>query len=510
MRRYRIISQAIFLVLLLSLFIFTRSSTNNNIFTKATYFLYFDPYIAISYTLASKKIITVLLLCIITIVLTAILGRVFCGWVCPLGTLNDLISLLNRSKSEVIKKNHLRYKYYILLFSLGLALTGINISGFIDPLSIIIRSFTIIIYPLLNLTFHSFYEIFTHLFSDSELPPRIYSFLRDYIIENHRIYFFQSILIGTIFIVILFANLIMKRFWCKYMCPLGALLGIIGRYSIVKKEIGECRDCNLCQMECSGGAISISKSDEISSECILCMNCTNICPDEAISFRISGKSGKGAIDLGKRNTLISISSSILFYSLFRSSITSSSNFSSARLIRPPGAIREDLFVRSCIKCGLCMKVCINNCIQPTLFEAGFEGMWTPYIVPRINYCEYNCNLCSQVCPTDAIRKITVEEKHRIKIGTAQIDKNRCLPYRDGIGCLVCEEVCPVPDKAIKREKTGVQINNETRYVLAPRVVSSLCIGCGVCEKHCPVNDSPAIYVTSAGESRSKENQNYLE
>ncbi len=178
-----------------------------------------------------------------------------------------------------------------------------------------------------------------------------------------------------------------------------------------------------------------------------------------------------------------------------------------KLIRPPGSLAEKQFLSKCVKCGECMKVCITNGLQPTLLEAGLEGIWSPILVPRIGYCEYRCTLCGQVCPTGAIKKLELPEKEKTKIGLAMIDKGRCLPYAHATPCIVCQEVCPTPQKAIWLEKAKV-INKDGKVLNLnqPHVDLDLCIGCGLCEAKCPILGQPAIYVTSIGESRSKDNQ----
>ncbi len=177
------------------------------------------------------------------------------------------------------------------------------------------------------------------------------------------------------------------------------------------------------------------------------------------------------------------------------------------MIRPPGSLPEREFLKRCVKCGECVKVCITNGLQPTLLEAGIEGIWSPVLVPRIGYCEYRCTLCGQVCPTGAIKKLVLNEKMKVRIGLAMIDKGRCLPHAHGIPCIVCEEVCPTSKKAIWFEEArSTDRQGKETIVKLPRVDLSLCVGCGICEAQCPVVDRPAIYVTNIGESRSKENQ----
>jgi MauM/NapG family ferredoxin protein len=214
------------------------------------------------------------------------------------------------------------------------------------------------------------------------------------------------------------------------------------------------------------------------------------------------------MDLGRRQVLTSAMAGIASVPLIRTHPFSSKPvYTNPRLLRPPGSLEEREFLKRCVKCGECMKVCITNGLQPTLFEAGFEGIWSPVLVPRIGYCEYRCTLCGQVCPTGAIKKLSLPEKAKVKIGLAMIDKGRCLPYAHGKPCIVCEEVCPTPKKAIWFEKARA-VDREGREIdlKQPRVDLELCIGCGICEAKCPVLGTPAISVTSVGETRSKENQ----
>jgi formate hydrogenlyase subunit 6/NADH:ubiquinone oxidoreductase subunit I len=149
-----------------------------------------------------------------------------------------------------------------------------------------------------------------------------------------------------------------------------------------------------------------------------------------------------------------------------------------------------------------MKVCIGNALHATWLESGLEGVFTPRLIGRIGYCEYNCTLCGQVCPTGAISRLTRKEKQTTVIGRAHFDKNRCLPYAAGIPCMVCEEHCPTPDKAIQfREAETFNSKGKLVRVRQPYVVEERCIGCGICENRCPIGGTAAVLVTAEGESR---------
>ena len=217
------------------------------------------------------------------------------------------------------------------------------------------------------------------------------------------------------------------------------------------------------------------------------------------------------INLGRRATLAAGVGGLTGGMLLRTHPQAGKRSFNPALVRPPGSVEEEEFLAKCIRCGECMKVCPTNGLHPASFEGGIEGIWTPVFQMRMGYCEYECTLCTQVCPTDAIRELTVEEKQKTKVGLAFFDKNRCLPYALGRSCIVCEEHCPTPTKAIWFEEVEVTDRDGNRTtVKQPHVDPELCIGCGICVNKCPVEDEPAIYVTSVGESRHPENQILLD
>jgi ferredoxin-type protein NapF len=156
-----------------------------------------------------------------------------------------------------------------------------------------------------------------------------------------------------------------------------------------------------------------------------------------------------------------------------------------RLIRPPGALPEEKFVSVCSGCGECLKVCPNNALQSALLEAGLAGLYTPRLVPRIGYCEEFCNFCGRVCSTEAIRPLSIEEKHLIQVGVAHIDKTRCIAWDTEKICLVCNEQCSY--HAI--------VGDEKKR---PIIKEEKCTGCGICENKCPVDGEAAIIVYASG------------
>ena len=137
-----------------------------------------------------------------------------------------------------------------------------------------------------------------------------------------------------------------------------------------------------------------------------------------------------------------------------------------------------------------MKVCPTNALQPVILQAGANGVWTPHVIPEIGYCEYSCTLCGSVCPTGAIKKLTAEEKKKTVIGVAEVNKGLCIAWAKNLECLVCEEHCPVSQKAVKVIETIV----EGIPVKRPYVDVDLCVGCGICQNKCPVRPERAIRV----------------
>ncbi len=252
------------------------------------------------------------------------------------------------------------------------------------------------------------------------------------------------------------------------------------------------------------GAIDAERN--ISSlDCNLCLDCVAQCPGNKIYFSFGSITPeRNPVNVSRRTFVGTlVLGAALPFVLKTRTMAGQAN---PQLIRPPGALIEEDFLGQCVRCGECMKVCIGNGLHPAFLEGGIEGMFSPVLKARAGYCEFNCTLCGQVCPTGAIKELAVQEKQKVRLGNAFFDKNHCLPYAKGITCIVCEEHCPTPDKAIKFRRAvvlnsrGVKIN-----VQQPYIVDELCIGCGICETKCPLPGKAAVRVTSAGETRNPEN-----
>jgi len=480
-------------------------------------FFKIDPLALLTTWLASHVFIAGMGVALVTLAVTAIFGRWFCGWICPLGGLHQFFSSLRgagtkRKIGAGAGSPWQKAKYYVLAECVGAALFGANVAGWLDPFSFLFRALATAVFPALNYTLAGFfgwvYAWDPHVgpAHATAITEPVYAFLRAHLLAPRQPYYFGGALIGFLFAATLALNLFRARFWCRYVCPLGALLGIAGSKPLVRLRRQEgCNDCRLCVAECQGGADPNGKWN--AAECFYCFNCQSSCPSGAI--RLAGKRAVASapLDLGRRRLMASGAAGIGAALAFRTGAAASGRSFNPDLVRPPGSLAESDFLSRCIRCGECMKICPTNAIHPAGLEGGFEGAWTPVMKMTIGYCDFECTLCSEVCPSGAIRPLMPAEKQKVKIGIAYIDRNRCLPYAYGRACIVCEEHCPTPRKAIWFEETEAPGPSGQRVaVKQPRIDPELCIGCGICVNKCVVKGPPAVLVVSAGEARNTGNQ----
>lgn len=483
-----------------------------------TFFFQLDPLIWLSSLLSGQHLIKGFWWGLGLILMTLFLGRIFCGFVCPLGTIHHVVSWIKPTlKGKLMvqanqKTPSQRVKYFMLITLLVGALMGLNLMGLMSPISLLFRSLALAVFPGLGIGIKELFDVMAN--SDIKILNQL-SYGAEVLVSPIFGYGYQSYqtawFIGLIFLVILFLNRIRIRFWCRVLCPLGALLGIFSRFSILRleKDHEKCTNCTLCTKNCQGAASPMPGQDWENAECLLCFNCFDSCPEGALSFRFRWypKLNRKP-DMGRRAVLTGLLAGISIPLLGRLG-GQVHKVSDPRLIRPPGSLPEEDFLNLCQRCGLCMKVCPTNVINPTLAEAGMAGFWTPHLIMIQGYCEYTCTLCGNVCPTGAIREISVKEKieRPIRIGSVYLERGRCLPWSGNGPCIVCQELCPTSPKAIYFQKGVVKgPDGKEIPVQLPYVDLKKCVGCGICEYKCPVKGRPAIRVISAGESRSLKNQ----
>jgi MauM/NapG family ferredoxin protein len=492
----RRLSQLLFVIFFLILFRKTDYAGIDQIPYAVNIFFRLDPLVTASVILAAKSIITLVLYSLIVVFLTFFLGRFFCGWVCPLGSLLDLCHRSISQRKQVPQQKFRSLKYILLTLILTSAFFGLSLVGYFDPFSILVRSMTIVLDPLLysivSAPFDFLYKAAPNWVTKASEP--IFVQIKQFILPYNQKIFTLTLLSLLIFLLIFALEKIERRFWCRNLCPLGGLLALLSRFSLLRGHINEtCNDCLSCSRGCRMDAIDEQRRI-IPHDCNLCLECRDLCPTKSISFNFKKKLQKiFSVGVSRRTFVGMLSTGILLPSLLK--VRAQSNVPNQSLIRPPGAVNEASFLNRCIRCGLCMKVCPTNALHPVFLESGPEGIFSPRIIPKIGYCEFKCTLCGQVCPTGAISELLLKEKQKFVIGKAYFDKDRCLPYAKEIPCMVCEEHCPTPDKAIKFR--GGQVFNENGKLVnlkKPYLIESLCIGCGVCENKCPIEGTAAVRV----------------
>jgi polyferredoxin len=500
-------SQIVFFLLFLFLFLKAEYGGQDLLAWPVDLFFRFDPLILSAHLLTLNPVVWGLMWALVFVVLTVVLGRFFCGWVCPLGTTLDgfrRLLFVRRPDSGVADRLR-RFKFYLLAALLAGTVFSLNLVGLFDPLSLLYRTLAIVFYPAfgygvekISLTLYRWGAPFTYVSEPA------YQFLKATVLPFKPLLYLLPFLTLILFALVVAAERFDRRFWCRALCPLGALYGLIARFSLLgRRPTDLCKDCQDCAEVCKMGAIGVRKEAEATnslvmlrhqtSECQLCLRCQESCEKGRISFGFGIKAPRAPLDLGRRQVITAMAAGVAMVPLVR--LGSLARRPNEFLIRPPGAQDEGEFLSRCIRCGECMKVCLTNGLQPVLWEAGLEGFYTSRLVSRMGYCAYTCTLCSQVCPTGAIPKLDLRVKQATVMGVADINRSRCIPFVEGTDCLVCEEHCPVSPKAITYNFLEV-LDQQGRkvQVKAPVVQPDRCIGCGYCEFVCPVGGDAAIRV----------------
>jgi polyferredoxin len=507
MAKSRRILQIIFLIIFAALFLSARYPYQTTI--SSDIFLRFSPLPPLFYFIDNFTIPSWCWPALVILFLTIFLGRFFCGWICPLGTSLDLFNRLFKSPSNKISErwSKLRWlKFGILSFAILLAIFSIHIWGYLDPLAIFTRLTTKIFYPLLTFFTEGFLILLSKISFTQSVSYTLYNVYKTHLMPESQA-FYQGIGGLLVLTLIIFGlERFSRRFWCRYICPAGALFGLFSQFRFYERLVSEsCPVCNRCQIECKMNAIPGGRIHETNKvECIECFNCGEKCPPKAksIKYRFNWKPYHSKIDFSRRQFINTSAAGVLTFGLFSLGIKDKT--ASAKNIRPPGSLPEEEFLDRCIRCLQCVRICSSNgrCLQAAGFEQSLLNLWTPVALMREGYCEYNCNLCGLICPTDAILPLPLKVKQQTPIGLAYFDKNLCIPFARNEDCLVCEEHCPTPDKAIKFDIKMAQLPDGTsRAVKYPYVVRELCIGCGICEHKCPLPAQPAVWVIRENEKR---------
>jgi polyferredoxin len=473
-----------------------------------------DPLAILANLLASKTFLAGSTLALLVVILTLVFGRAWCGWLCPLGTTLDLISL-KRWRLALRGKGNANHgledragdptdgwrsvKYGLLLTILIAALFGNLTLLVFDPLTLLFRTLTTSVWPAIDQLITALETVLYPVPVLADPISNLDMWLRPNLLPTEPVFYRQAWLFAAVFAGVIALNLFAQRFWCRYLCPLGGLLGLLSKFSLFRRAVSaECKGCTICTQVCPTGTVDPNHgyaSDP--SECTLCLDCLESCPRSTIQFtpRLS-LAAWNHYDPSRRQALATFGIAIAGIALFRSDALAKRE--DAFNIRPPGA-RENNLLDKCVRCGECMRACPTSALQPALSESGLEGLWTPLVIPRLGYCDYSCNACGQVCPVQAIPALDLDQKRQQVIGKAYLNQNRCIAWSDHKDCIVCEEMCPLPEKAVYLQEAEVKDSQgAARTIQLPSVDRERCIGCGICEYKCPVNGEAAIRIYVPG------------
>ena len=229
-----------------------------------------DPLVLTVVSGGMRMSITILLLGFVTMGVSFLLGRVFCGWVCPLGAIFDAYGYILRKlrvRFEGPSPSWFRFKYYLLLAILIFAAMGAvsPLMGF-DPIVLLTRTMAAVLNPFWRKRSEFFWQVGGS-------------------VSSHG-YFIDTLTL-ILFLGIMSATTRLSRIWCRTTCPLGAYLAVSSRHSILRRETSGCVHCNICSAHCPTGAISFENAEIYNeSECIKCFACSQECPVDANFFTL--------------------------------------------------------------------------------------------------------------------------------------------------------------------------------------------------------------------------------
>ena len=492
LRRVRIVVSLIFFIATSLLFLELSSSYTRLLSDEILFFQFIPSLVSFIHTTSIAAAGFVLFL-----IIAMLFGRIYCSSVCPLGFLIDVINRISqwihkrkRKRIRFIFKqsfNKLRYSFLIataVLFVFGVS-TGIVL---LDPFSNFGRLVTKFARPVL-VAINNIAVLVLEQFDNYSLPPFAWD-----------VFDFQFFIYPLLFLIILVAlSYKHGRLYCNAVCPVGSLLGWISKYSFYKIVVDDstCTECGLCEKSCKAECINSAEKYIDMSRCISCFNCFDSCASNSLSFEPRYVSNSTSDDVeessSKRSFLISTGLMSLalvkkVYSQNKVLVYTQNEIPENRLspISPPGSISINHFVTNCTACTLCVSACPTKVLQPSLFEYGLQGMLIPRMNNSAGYCNYECTICSEVCPNEAILPIELEKKKFTQIGKVEFVKDNCVVYTQKTECGACAEHCPT--KAVRMD-LDPELN-----LRVPVTDNKICVGCGACEYACPTIPYKAIYV----------------
>jgi ferredoxin len=480
---FRRIVQALALALFLALFLYVLAPPDSprpaeareaREFIDAESFLRLDPLVAITAAVAGRAWVSSLVWAGVLLAVTLVIPRGFCGYVCPLGTLTDLFDWLVGGCVKRFRVERLGWwvhiRHYVLAGVMAAAIAGVMLSGFVSAIPVLTRGILLIFGPLQTGLARGW-----HMLAPVSAGQVV------------------SILL---FLAVLALGLLGPRFWCRCVCPTGAVFSLVSLLRLTGRKVTKsCNECGKCVEACDFGAIRPDFTTR-PDECTFCQTCGGACPVGAITFagRWSGGETKPTaarpgteVRLSRRGFIGGVLGGLAGAGAMR---LSPGPERAGFPVRPPGSLPEYDFLARCVRCGECVKACSSGVLQPASFELGLVGLWTPRAACDRAGCHQDCNNCGQVCPTGAIRALPLDDRRAARMGLALVDRSTCLPHAGAGECRLCFDQCAAAGyDAIELARVHVEFDPGGRPAegtghLAPVVLGERCVGCGLCQSRC--------------------------
>lgn len=476
-------------------------------------------------------------------VLALFFGRIYCACFCPFGILSDLSRFCARLFFKIppfknsTKLKNLRLKLSALPFAkarnflratcLALAIVfyaaGFSaLFGLLEPYSLFGKIASDFFRPAAL-----FFNDILHSIFGASLVSKV---------EDPSVVSLGAFLLGTLLFIAIFAASILRgRIFCNTLCPVGAWLGFLSKFSLFKLKLGDaCLACGKCAKNCRAQCIDFKNKKLDFTRCVMCGDCLKGCPKSAVKLEFAyknlfaGAKGKAqaesaakanfevnpggekflkpkanlekqkqknpsklespeapqisaqncnAANFGRQISRKTFAKTLLAGSA-AFALAAKSESEKKLYCVPAGSGGIEEFLSRCTACGLCIASCKGNVLQPSISQWGLRGFMVPYMDHSTGYCRDDCHNCTKVCPSGAISFLSKKQKLQIKIGLSEIDYGKCLVTSQGKECTVCLDACP--QKAIEWRPRG-----NSRRPKFPKVRKGLCIGCGKCAYLCP-------------------------
>ncbi len=437
----------------------------------------------------------------IVLLITLVFGRIYCSAICPLGIFQDMIARLFSKKTPPGKQ---RYRY---AFSPPFTVLRYTI------LCLTILTFMLGSGLILNLLdpFSSFGRILAHVFRPIAVAVNNLAVPLTDVLGVPALFLVQWPVLAPVSLGVALAALGLLgwmsarhgRLCCNTICPVGTLLGLVSKVSLVRIGIdtGACKSCGQCMSVCKAGCIDVKTKQVDISRCVACFNCLSACPGQAMTYKPGRQPAKMNVNVpaGRRGFMLALAAGAAGMASTRLCAQPNPLPAQARPttipekrtcpISPPGSVGIDRYTGICTACHLCVCACPSRVLVPSMFSFGLSGVMQPKMDFSSGHCNYDCTVCSQVCPTNAIQPLSTQKKRQTQVGTAKFIKENCVVYTDQTNCGACSEHCPT--KAVHMVP---YLNVDGRKLVIPQVNEAICVGCGGCEHACPTRPYKAIYV----------------